>query len=145
LLGAITRWKRVDLGLDAVGLARRLRPDLGLRLRIVGAPLSDDDGALLESLRLRAALPDLAGAVEFAGAAPDSVEASARASCLLHCASAEPFGMAVLEAMAAGRPVVAPAAAGPLEIVDQASSRLYTPGNAEGAARALLDVLSDPA
>ena len=36
---------------------------------------------------------------------------------LLHCADAEPYGLVLVEALAAGRPVVAPATAGPLEIV----------------------------
>lgn len=148
LLGAITGWKRPDLALEAVALVRRWRPQLGLRLRVVGAPLSDGGDALLASLQARASLPDLAGAVEFAGAVLDPAAALARATCLLHCAEREPFGMAVLEALAAGRPVVAPAAAGPLEIVghvDQVPGRVYAPGDAEAAARALVEVVTDPA
>ena len=44
--------------------------------------------------------------------------------------------MALLEALACGRPVAAPAAAGPLEIVADGAGRLYAPGDADdGAAR----------
>ena len=49
---------------------------------------------------------------------------------LLHCADAEPYGLVLVEALAAGRPVVAPAAGGPLEIVrtaPAASTRPATP------------------
>ena len=58
-----------------------------------------------------------AGRVRLLGrVAPRRVELAA-AHALLHTADEEPFGMVLVEALAAGRPVVAPAAAGPLEIV----------------------------
>ncbi len=70
--------------------------------------------------------PDLAGRVEFAGRARRPAGRRSRsASCLLHCSDDEPFGLVLLEAMASGRPVVAPAAGGPLEIVDESCGRLY--------------------
>jgi len=62
---------------------------------------------------------------------------------VLHCADREPFGLALVEALAAGRPVVAPAAGGPLEIVTTASGRLYTPGDADAGAAALRGALAD--
>jgi GT2 family glycosyltransferase len=145
MLGALTGWKRPDLALEAVALARRRTPSLDLRLRLVGAPLADDSMELVESLRTRAAQPDLAGAVELAGAVADPVAALGRASCLLHCAEREPFGMAVLEALAAGRPAIVPAAAGPLEIVDDRCGLTYRPGDPSDAADALIKVLADPA
>ena len=49
---------------------------------------------------------------------------------LLHCADREPWGLVLIEALAAGRPVVAPAAGGPLEILDRG---LYPPGDADAA------------
>jgi N-acetylglucosaminyl-diphospho-decaprenol L-rhamnosyltransferase len=142
VLGALVPWKRPDLALEAIALARRSRP--GIRLRLVGASLREDGTALLEELRARAAEPDLGGAVEFAGAVEDPRADLARATCLLHCAEAEPFGIAVLEALAAGRPAIVPAAAGPAEIVDQSCGVLYRPGDAGAAARAIVDVVCDP-
>jgi glycosyltransferase involved in cell wall biosynthesis len=50
--------------------------------------------------------------------------------------------MALVEALASGRPVVAPAAAGPLEIVDASCGVLYPPGDARAAATALVDAIS---
>ncbi|MFL5863646.1 MAG: glycosyltransferase [Solirubrobacteraceae bacterium] len=141
VLGALVGWKRPDLALDAVALARRSVP--GLRLRIVGATLDAADGALLESLQARAARPELAGAVSFDGQVPDPRAALARATCLLHCAPREPFGVAVLEALAAERPAVVPATCGPSEIVDASCGALYPPGDAGAAAAALVDVVSD--
>ena len=81
----------------------------------------------------------------FAGALADPRPALARAHVLLHCADAEPFGMVLLEALASGRPVAAPAAAGPLEIVAGGAGRLYAPGDADAGARAVAALLADPA
>ena len=129
LLGAIVGWKRPDLALEAVaGLPEA-------RLRVVGEPFLDAGRRLLDDLRRRAEQPDLAGRVEFAGAVDDPNAELAAASCLLHCADAEPFGRVVAEALACGLPVVAPAAGGPAELVDDSCGRLYRPGDAAGAAR----------
>jgi N-acetylglucosaminyl-diphospho-decaprenol L-rhamnosyltransferase len=136
VLGAIVHWKRPDLALEAISKL----PDL--RLRIAGQPLDAEGERLLEALRRRAAEPDLEGRVEFAGPV-DAADALARATCLLHCAEREPYGMVVAEALAAGRPAVVPASCGPAEIVDQSCGRLYLPGDAEAAAKALVGVVRD--
>jgi GT2 family glycosyltransferase/glycosyltransferase involved in cell wall biosynthesis len=143
VLGALVGWKRPDLALEAMAVVRRTRPEV--RLRLVGAPLPGArEQALLERLRARATTPDLDGAVEFTGAVADPRPELARAACLLHCADAEPFGMAVLEALAAGRPAVVPASAGPAEIVEPSCGFLYPPGDAAAAAAAILRVLESP-
>ena len=49
--------------------------------------------------------------------------------------------MVMAEALARGRPVAAPASAGPLEIVDRTCGSLYRPGDAEAGAHALAEVL----
>ena len=141
VLGAIVEWKRPDLALEAVALAARRLPQL--RLVVAGHAVGEGSHRLLEALRRRAAQPDLAGRVELPGALSDPAAALARATCLLHCADAEPFGLVLVEAMACGRPVVAPAAGGPLEIVDEDSGRLYAPGDAAAAADALVAVAGD--
>jgi glycosyltransferase involved in cell wall biosynthesis len=143
LLGAVVGWKRPDLALEAVALAARELP--GVRLVVAGHAVGAGSAALLAALRRRAQQPDLAGRVAFPGALADPRAALAGAHCLLHCSDAEPFGLVLVEAMATGRPVVAPAAGGPLEIVDECSGRLYAPGDAQAAADALVAVLGDRA
>jgi GT2 family glycosyltransferase/glycosyltransferase involved in cell wall biosynthesis len=142
VLGKLVGWKRPDLALEICALARRRAPEL--RIRFVGAPLDRGD-PIVARLRERAHEPDLAGAVEFAGTTDDPRRALARATCLLHCAPREPFGLAILEALAAGRPAIAPNAGGPREIVESSCGSLYPPGDAAAAAQAVLDVLADPA
>jgi GT2 family glycosyltransferase/glycosyltransferase involved in cell wall biosynthesis len=142
VLGALVDWKRPDLAIETLALVRK--GGIDLRLRFVGSPISADDptsGHLQERARILA----LTGAVEFAGESSDPSADLARATCLLHCAPHEPFGLVILEAMAAGRPVVAPNAGGPAEILDRSSGILYPGGDAGAAAAAVTELIGDPA
>jgi glycosyltransferase involved in cell wall biosynthesis len=138
VLGALVPWKRADLALEIAALTP------GLALDLAGAPIPGDDGAFLAYLQRRAAMPDLRDRVRFLGALADPRPALAAAHCLLHCADLEPYGLALVEALAAGRPVVAPDAAGPREIVTDGAGRLYRPGDARAGAEAVRGVLADP-
>jgi len=131
VLGALVSWKRPELALE---IADRM-PEL--QVTIAGATLPGDDGALEARLRTRAG-----DRVTIAGPADDVPRALANAHVLLHCADEEPYGMVLVEALAAGRPVVAPAAGGAREIVPDAG--LYPPGDARAAVAALRLVLADP-
>jgi GT2 family glycosyltransferase/glycosyltransferase involved in cell wall biosynthesis len=141
VLGAIVDWKRPDLALDAAALAAQRVPSL--RLRLAGGPLDAGGEELLAHLRERAARPELAGRVDISGPA-DAAEALREATCLLHCADSEPFGLVVLEALASARPVIAPAAGGPAELLDDEVGRLYPPGDAAAAADRLAELLGEP-
>lgn len=141
VLGALVQWKHPELALEACAQARQELPHL--RLRLAGAPLLADH-ATLHELRQRAAAPDLAGAVEITAENIEPQAALARASCLLHCAPREPFGLVIAEALAAGCPVVVPASGGPAEIVDESCARPYRPGDAGAAAREIVEVVGDP-
>ncbi|MFL5894333.1 MAG: glycosyltransferase [Thermoleophilaceae bacterium] len=138
-LGAIVPWKRPDVALEIAATAARQVPQL--RLRIAGDALDGGGDELIERLRRRAAEPDLAGHVEFTGPLSDPREALRDAGCLLHSSDREPFGLVVVEALASGTPVVAPAAGGPAEIVDASCGALYPPGDVQEGARALVGVL----
>ena len=128
-LGAMVRWKRPELALEIAARAP------GVRLRLAGTPLDEDGERLLEELRARDPQVELAGSV-------DAADALRTARALLHTADREPFGIAIVEALASGVPVVAPAAGGPPEIVDESCGRLFPPGDADAAAAALRDALA---
>lgn len=142
VLGALTPQQRPDLALEAVARAAERVPRL--RLTLAGAPVDAEGERVLTELRERAARPDLEGRVTFAGDVADPRPAIGRAWCLLHCAEREPFPTVVLEALAGGRPAVAPSDGGAAEIVDESCGRLYAPGDPVAAAEALVEVLSEP-
>lgn len=84
--------------------------------------------------------------VELRGAVPArEVPALLRRAALL-CAPShgEPYGMSVLEAMAAGRAVVATDAGGPRFLVGDGGGALVPVGDVEALARALRSLLRDP-
>jgi len=59
---------------------------------------------------------------------------------------AEPFGLVVLEAMAAGRPVIASNIGGPADIVrDEETGLLVPPGDPRALRAALARLIADPA
>lgn len=118
--------KQSDLALQAwqaSGLG-----DEGWRLRFVG------DGSQRAALEKQASALGLGG-VEFAGWVHDAAQEFERAAMLLATAPAEPLGLSVIEAMAAGVPVVAAAGGGHLETVGQLEiAAMFTPGDAVAAA-----------
>lgn len=103
-----------------------------------------------ESLRRRAAAPDLDGRVVFAGYCSPIWPVLARADVVVQPSGQEPFGLAVVEAQYALRPVVATGAAGHLEsITDGETGLLATPSPTDALVTTLADrvaeLLADPA
>jgi glycosyltransferase involved in cell wall biosynthesis len=83
--------------------------------------------------------------VEFAGFVPDVRQRLAQADVLVMPSLSEGLGVAVLEAMAMGKPVVASNTGGlPEAVADGETGLLVPPGNAEALAGALLALLEDP-
>lgn len=111
--------------------------DEGWTLRVVG------DGSERRSLETWVRTGPVEG-VEFVGWTSCVTDHLAVAGALLAPAPAEPFGLAVVEAMAAGVPAAASAAGGHLETVGLLDDApLFTPGDALGAAAALSSLRSD--
>jgi glycosyltransferase involved in cell wall biosynthesis len=112
----------------------------GWRLELAGS------GSLEEDLRERAIESGIADSVAFLGRRDDVPALMARSSLLLATAPAEPFGLTVVEAMAAGLPVVAATAGGHAESLAPVALRHgFTPGDAAGAGRSLATLAEDPA
>jgi glycosyltransferase involved in cell wall biosynthesis len=76
----------------------------------------------------------------------DIPEVLAATSVLVHASTEpEPFGLVLIEAMACGRPVVATAAGGVLDIVeDGGTGLLVSPGDVESTASAVVRLLLHP-
>ncbi|HEY7139154.1 MAG TPA: glycosyltransferase family 4 protein [Methylomirabilota bacterium] len=136
-VGRLDREKNLELLLDAVARVRAPR----LRLLLVGR------GTQETNLRRAAASRGLADRVEFrGGSAPDALPAYYRAAdAFVFASTTETQGLAVLEAMACGLPVVAVRASGVEEIVTDGVSGLLVPEDAATFAAAVEEILGDAA
>lgn len=106
------------------------------RLLLVGG--GPGEGAV----RQLADLLGLHGAVEFTGKVDDVWPYLCRSHLFVLTSNYEPLGVAVLEAMAAGLPVVATAVGGLPELVRPGvSGELVSPGDAAGTASAITTIL----
>ena len=145
LVGYISSVKRTDLALEIARQVAARAPEF--ELLIVGcAQYRPEDFEFERMLQERVdADPLLREHVRFCGYERDIPAMLASVSALLHCCPVETFGVALLEAMAARVPVVAPGAGGPLDIVDhEVTGLLYPPGDVSQAAAHLLRLLADP-
>jgi glycosyltransferase involved in cell wall biosynthesis len=130
--------KGIDVLLRAVAALRGRPP--GLRVLIAGCGSAGRD---LLALRDRLAL---AGTVEFLGWRDDLAELHDACDVFALPSRHEGFGLAALQAMAAGLPVVASRTGGVPELVDDGVTGLLAePGDAAALAAALDRLISDPA
>ncbi len=140
----LVRWKGHHLFLQAARLVLREIPDA--LFLIAGGPEFAEPG-YVDELRAAAGAPPLDGRVRFLGFV-DRIQDLLAALDILVCASIEPDPLprAVLEAMAAGRPVVAAATGGlPEIVVEGETGRLVPPRDPEAMARAITALLRDEA
>lgn len=121
-------------------LARRR----GVSFVVIGEDKSPamDHRRSLESL---VAALGLTGIVDMPGWRDDMPAALSSLTLFVSAARSEPFGLAIVEAMAAGLPVVAAASEGAMEIIDDGvSGKLVPVDDAQALAGAINDVLDDP-
>ena len=103
------------------------------------------EGLLERSLRSLAEELAVLDAIRFTGFRADATDFIAAADVFVLASPSEPFGLVLLEAMALGKPVVAIASGGPIEIVvDGLTGHLADPGQFDGLAKAIIAVLGDP-
>jgi L-malate glycosyltransferase len=87
----------------------------------------------------------LSGKVAMPGWQDDIPAVLSSLTLFVSAARSEPFGLSIVEAMAAGLPVVAAASEGALEIIeDGVSGKLVPIGDPESLAQAMNDLLDDP-
>lgn len=146
----------------AVGLVARLAPwkgqDLFLRAFAAALPAGDARALIVGSAMFgedewAASLPELAASlgigdrVEFVGFVDDVWAQYRRMDVVVHASTIpEPFGQVVVEAMAAGVPIVAADAGGPAEVItDGVDGLLYPMGDVDALAERLRMLAADPA
>lgn len=143
-IGRLTPWKGQDVLLRALPPLLAEVPEV--RVVLVGSA-TDQLGREFEA-ELRSLAGDLGVAerVEFAGSRRDIPDVLAVAEVAVHSSTEpEPFGRVIVEAMAAGKPVVAARAGGVPEIIDHGITGLLVPPNQPAAlAAAIVRLLVDP-
>ncbi len=143
LVGRLQPWKGQDRLLRAQALLReRGHP---IHTLIVGGDahgLSSEYAASLAPLVSSLGLTD---AVTLTGQVPDAGPYVDRMDILVNASDPEPFGIVLLEAMARGVAVVAVAAGGPSEIIEDRRTGMLAPTGEPGAlADALEPLLASP-
>lgn len=143
-IGQLVPWKRHELLVRAAPEVLRRFP--GTRFLIVGEEPQGSTRGYRRELEQEVTQHGLEASIVLAGARRDVPEILARADLLVHTAHPEPFGRAVVEAMAAGVPVVAMAGDhGPAEIIrDGVDGLLVHPGTPAALAAAVCHLLERP-
>jgi glycosyltransferase involved in cell wall biosynthesis len=134
-------WKGHALLIDALA---RLRQRQDWICWQIGGAQRPREAAYLDSLRDRARELQILDRVRFAGQRHDVARLLRAAD--LHCqpnTRPEPFGVAFVEALAAGLPVVTTAIGGALEIVDHSCGMVVPPSDAAALSEALDRLSSD--
>jgi glycosyltransferase involved in cell wall biosynthesis len=121
--------KRVSLLFDAIERHPTLQ---NLRFEVFG------EGSEFQALKQRSgALPN----VHLHGYHPDAAQRLADYDLLLHTCAEEPFGLAILEAMASGIPVLVPNAGGAGALIEDERTGFHFPANCSGGLAHRLETL----
>ena len=140
LFGRITPWKGQHVFIKALVEL----PDV--RGLIVGDALfTREDRSYAQELRDLVAHLRIADRIHFTGFCPDILPLLLSVDVVAHCStSPEPFGRVIVEAMLAGRPVIATRAGGAMEIVsDNQTGLLVEPGDSHALAAAIQRLLEN--
>jgi len=143
IVGRLEHWKGHRIFLQAMAQVRSLVPNAkGI---IIGDPVPHEPHYRDKLLALRDEL-GLSNHVIFGGFRSDlPIVMSALDVLVLASTSPEPFGRVLIEAMAAGKPVVATDAGAAREIIEDGVQGLLVPsGDAQALARAIVYILTQP-
>jgi glycosyltransferase involved in cell wall biosynthesis len=141
-VGHLAPIKGHDIFLRAAALISAHRPEV--RFTVIGEDKSPqmDHRRPLENL---VAELGLSGIVTMPGWRDDMPAVLSSLTLFVSAARSEPFGLAIVEAMAAGLPVVAAASEGAMEIIEDGfSGKLVPTDDPEALAQAINDLLDNP-
>lgn len=146
LVGRVVAWKGQDLAVAAVRRVLDVHGPGSVVLDIYGDALFPRDREYRDRVRAEVSAADLDDVVRWHGHVDDVLEVMQAHDVVIHTSiTPEPMGQVIVEAMAAGRPVVAARAGGPLELVDhERTGLLYPMGEADALAAALGRLIEEP-
>jgi glycosyltransferase involved in cell wall biosynthesis len=144
LVATMARWKGHETFLQALSMLPSEQP---IRGYVIGGPIYATAGSQysLDELRNLASGLSLNSTAGFTGYVDDPASAIRALDIVVHASTQpEPFGLAVAEAMACGRPVVASNAGGVSEIIEDNETALgHAPGDAMALAERVLKLARD--
>lgn len=146
IIGRIDWWKGQDYFIEAIGQVAKTIPNVkGL---IIGEIYNDPAGRNYQYMdRLRSLVRSLKlnDKIIFTGFRSDIPRLISSLDVVVHASSKpEPFGLVIIEAMAAGKPIIATAAGGVLDIVDDGVNGILVPcKDANFMAQAILKIISN--
>jgi glycosyltransferase involved in cell wall biosynthesis len=146
IVATMARWKGHETFLRALAA---LPPATPVRGYVIGGPLyqTADSQYSLAELRAVATAMGLGGRIGFTGFVADVAPAMRALDIVVHASTQpEPFGLVIAEAMACGRAVIASAAGGAGELIEDGIDALaHRPGDAPALARLIEQLASDRA
>jgi glycosyltransferase involved in cell wall biosynthesis len=142
--GRIVPWKGVLEFLRAAFAVMREEP---LARAFVVGGVSDGDHNYMRSVESMILTSGFSDRIVMTGFRADIPQLMAFMDVVVHSSTEpEPFGMVLIEAMAARKPVVATKAGGPQDIVEEGETGfLVSPGSTAEMSAAILSLLQDPA
>ncbi|MDM9383292.1 glycosyltransferase family 4 protein [Chlorogloeopsis sp. ULAP01] len=145
LVATFARWKGHDVFLEAADRILKAHPDLNVRFCIVGGAIYKTHGSQFseQELRSKALQLEIADKVDFLGFQQNIAEIYRSLDVVVHASTQpEPFGLAIVEAMACGRPVIVSQAGGAAELFTHNYDAIgVPPGDSIALAAAILDLL----
>ena len=143
MVGRICPWKGQDIFIRAAALIHPQLPDV--RFEIAGSALFGEH-IYENQVRQLVQTLGLQNVVSFLGFRSDVPELISQADLLVHASTTpEPFGQVIVQAMAAGKPVVATRGGGVPEIVLETKTGLLVPmGDPSAMAAAIITIMNNP-
>ncbi|HLI56226.1 MAG TPA: glycosyltransferase family 4 protein, partial [Actinomycetota bacterium] len=143
IVGRLQPWKGQTIFLQAAARIALERPET--RFLVVGGAILGWEGDYPAELHRLADDLGLGDRVRFVGHQDDVYPWFDAMDVVVHASFGEPFGLVAVEAMALGKPTVATASGGPLEIIEDEVSGLLVPvRDPDAMAAAVCRILSNP-
>jgi len=148
LAATFARWKGHDIFLEAAARVVSDRPDLNLHFYIIGGPIYKTQGSQFSEAELRekAAVLEIEDKVDFLGFQSDMAKVYRWLDIAIHASTQpEPFGLAIVEAMACGKPVIVSEAGGAAELFTHNFDAVgVPPGDAAALSSAIQHLAENP-
>ncbi|HEU5003747.1 MAG TPA: glycosyltransferase [Actinomycetota bacterium] len=144
IVGRLQAWKGQRVFLEAAARVARANP--AARFLVVGGAVLGWEGDYPAQLQTQVEELGITDRVHFAGHRSDVYPWFDAMDVVVHASFGEPFGLVLVEALALGKPLVATAAGGPLEIIEDGVSGVLVPvGEPAPMADAILSIVGDEA